>query len=622
MRRDVARFSRFACLAAFALALALALPRCASAAERSLESILASGEFLTVDELHAGMKGVGKTVFRGTEIEEFGVEIIGVMRNASADGDIILGKTSGGPLAQTGIIQGMSGSPVYVDGKLIGAIAFAWSFSKEPIAGITPIAEMLDVWARADLSPDGAGADGAMGAGAFDDGDAALAALEFPALADSPAFAPSRAGGLRDNRLTQILTPVSVAGFDPRALDEVVPWLEGLGFVAAPGGGVSESGEGYSAVPGAAVGVQLISGDASVTATGTITYRDGDRLIAFGHPFFQAGDVDFPMTGAFIHGVLPSALSSFKMASPLGPLGTLTQDRRVGVAGNIGPQPSTLPVSVTVRSDGDSRNYNFRVVRDKRLTPGLLRVTVMNSIISREAFLAEKTISTRAVFHLEGGRDLVLENLFAGFGSAGSVLEELAVPAELLMQNRFARIAIESVEMTVDLEPGRRAGRLDGVVLSKNPVRPGETITAQAYIKPYQGAIRIVPIAITIPTGTPDGELTLKVCDAGSTDASDAKRAPLLNEWRDLDTFIARIGERRRNDRLYAQLEEPSVGVSIAGREFPAIPRSMFSVIDSDRHAEDAGVVSSSVLFKTDAPVEMTITGCTTLTINVDSKLR
>ncbi len=601
----------------------LAAPRLAFAAERTLEALLASGEFLTVDELRTGMKGVGRTVFRGTEIEEFAVEIIGVMKNASADGDIILGKTSGGPLAQTGIIQGMSGSPVYIDGKMIGAIAFSWSFSKEPIAGITPIAEMLDVLARADHAPDATGdLDGSAGASAIDRGGDAFAALEFPAAADARANAHSLGARAGDNRLTQILTPVSVAGFDPRTLDEVVPWLARLGFVAAPGGGVSESGDGYSAVPGAAVGVQLISGDASVTAIGTITYRDGDRLIAFGHPFFQAGDVDFPMTGAFIHGVLPSALASFKMGSPLGPLGTLTQDRRTGVAGNIGPQPSTLPVSVTVRADGDSRDYNFRVVRDKRLTPGLLRMTVMNSIASRQAILAETTISTRAVFHLEDGRELVLENFFAGFGSAGDVLEELAVPAELLMQNRFARIAIESVEMSVDLEPGRRTGRLDAVVLSKNPVRPGETITAQAYLKPFQGATRVVPIAITIPTGTPDGALTLKVCDAGSTDASDVKRAPLLNEWRDLDTFIARISERRRNDRLYVQLEEPSVGVSIAGREFPAIPRSMFSVVDSDRHTEDAGVVSSSVLFKTEAPVDMAITGCTSLTITVDSKLR
>jgi hypothetical protein len=353
-----------------------------------------------------------------------------------------------------------------------------------------------------------------------------------------------------------------------------------------------------------------------------VTYRDGDRIIAFGHPFFQAGDVDFPMTGAYIHGVLPSALSSFKLGSPLDPLGTLTQDRRVGIAGNIGPQPKMMPVSVTVRTPEGEHKYSYGVVRDKRLTPELLRLTATNSVMSREAFAEEKTIATHTTFRLTDGRAVTLENLYSGFGAAASALDELAVPAELLIKNRFERVGLESVDMTVDLEAGRRTAHLEAVVVSKNPVRPGETITAFAHVKEFQGTRRVVPIEIKIPAGTPNGDLTLKVCDAGSLDASDLKRAPLMNEFRDLDTFLEALADRRRNDHVYAQLEAPDVGVSIDGREMPSIPRSVFSVIDSERHNEDAGVVSASVLTEAEAPVDVVVTGCNTLSITVDDSTR
>lgn len=578
-------------------------------------------DILEVDAIRPGMKGVGKTVFHGTEIDEFDVEVIGVLKRVMPGGDVILARASGGPLAETGIMGGMSGSPVYVDGKLIGAVAFTWSFAKQPIAGITPIAEMLEVMDRAGRAPEegteappGAGAGASLGAG----GSIVPAPLPEP----SPDLAAARAALPASGRLLPIRTPIAVSGFDPRVLDRLLPWLEGLGFTATVGGAAPPEPPPYEALPGAAIGVQLLSGDATVTAIGTVTHREGDRILAFGHPLFQAGDVSLPMTGATIVGLLPSALSSFKIGSPLDPLGTLTQDRRPAISGTIGAPPRLVPVTVTLRSPAGTRAFRYQAVHEKALLPGLVEMATVNSLVASEAAFAEETIASRVVVRFAGGRSVVLENLHTGFSSLGEIGEEVSLPPTLLLQNRFENVRIEGVDVEATVTPGRRSGHLEAITVSKNPVRPGETVTILATVKTYQGPPRVLPISLAIPAGAEDGELTLRVCDASSLDESDTKRAPQRFEWEDLDTFLESLAERRRNDRVYAQIEAPSVGIAIAGREFPSIPRSVFAVIDSDRHTENAGVVSASVLAKGEADAGVVVTGCKTLPIRVDHTAR
>jgi hypothetical protein len=584
-------------------------------------------DILTVDEIRPGMTGVGKTVFRGTEVEEFQVEVIGVLRKVSPNGDMILARASGGPLAETGIIEGMSGSPVYIEGRLVGAVAFSWPFSKEPIAGITPIREMLEVMDRADRAPDErADASGAPGApGGAPDALGALAPLAAP-------LDPRVAGiDVEDGaRLRPIRTPVVISGFDPRVSGRVTSWLEGLGFTATPGGSAApaapaaapagESPAPPEIAPGSAIGVQLLSGDASITAIGTVTHREGDRIIAFGHPFMLSGDVALPMTGAYIHGILPSALSSFKVGSPLDPLGTLTQDRRTAVSGNIGPTPAMIPVTVTIRAGDAPRTYRFAAVRSRLLTPALIQLAAVSSLVATEAVVSEETVETRVVAQLSGGRRLTLENRFVGDSSIESVADEAMESAALLLQNRFEAVALEGVEIEAVLTPGRRAGRLEAIRIPRNPVRPGETIAVEASVKTHQGPVLVVPIALEVPSGAPDGDLILRVCDAAGLEDAETKRAPERNDWEDLDTFLARLAARPRNDRLYAQLEAPNTGVTIAGREFPSIPRSVFAVIDSDRHTENAGVASASIVAKGEAQIGVVVSGCKTVPIHVDHK--
>lgn len=589
---------------------ALLAARTAHAAELDAA---ARAEILAVEEIRPGMIGIGRTVFHGTEIEEFQVEILGVLKKISPDGDIILGRASGGPLAQTGILEGMSGSPVYVDGKIIGAVAYSWAFAKDAITGITPIGEMLKVMERVDLPPE-------------ERADASETFGEDLEVGVAPGSSATDAGGLLPEgaRLRPIRTPIVLSGFDPRVAERIEPWLEGFGFTATPGGGgVQSAGAGaeearYEPVPGAAVGVQLLTGDAAITAIGTVTHRAGDRIIAFGHPLFMAGDVNLPMTGAYIHGLMPSSLSSFKLGSPLAPLGTLTQDRRTAISGNIGPAPALLPIAVSVRAGGATRAYHYDAVRNQTLTPGLVQYAAINSLVATESFMSEQTIDGRLTIRLSDGRSLALENRYTGPTGLDRLAEEVVVPTAALMQNRFEKVAVEGIEIDLSIAPGRSAGKLEAIRVAKNPVRPGETLTIEATVKPHQGPSRLLPISIAIPAGAADGELVLRVCDAPGMEEAETKRAPQRLEWENLDTFLASLAERRRNDRLYVQLESPDVGVTIAGREFPSMPRSVFAVIDSDRHTENAGVASASVLAETEADAGLVVSGCKTIPVRID----
>ena len=303
-------------------------------------------EYMPTHEIQAGMKGIGKTVFQGTQVDSFEVEILGVMRNVRPRGDIIIARLSGGPLEKTGIIAGMSGSPVYIHGKLIGALAFAWPFSKEPIAGITPISEMLQIvqWvSRLEGEED-------QEMGMVED-------LKFEISEDILSHNDLRYPH-STFEMTPIQTPLILSGFDERSLKDARQLFEPLGLLPVQGGiaGEENSPDADALVPGSAVGVQLISGDARAGALGTVTERKGKQILAFGHPFLWTGEVDFPMTKGYIHSILPSQVISFKMGSPGKVVGRLIQDRRAGIFGKIGEYSKMIPVDITIHRTDHSKS--------------------------------------------------------------------------------------------------------------------------------------------------------------------------------------------------------------------------------------------------------------------------
>src|SRR5688572_10865680 len=348
---------------------------------------------LPLDEVRPGMVGVGRTVFQGTELEDFKVHVLGVMRNViGPKRSLILARLEGGPLAKTGVIAGMSGSPVYVDGRLMGAVSYSLGqFSTEPIAGITPIAEMLDATMM------GGGASRSTRPVSLDMPFSPQQLLEVwsrdlnrvQPFVTEPSQALLVSGASADlTRVGAMLRPIAVpmtaTGFDASVIDSLSPSFTASGFVpmssssATQAARVSASND-RPLRPGDAVGVGLLTGDFELGATGTVTHIDGDRVYAFGHPLYNLGPTQFPMTKAEVQVVLPSLMASSKLASFGEVVGTVQQDRATAIAGRLGVIPSLIPVTITLHSDrAPSRTFKFGVVRDFTFTPLLTYLSVAN----------------------------------------------------------------------------------------------------------------------------------------------------------------------------------------------------------------------------------------------------
>jgi hypothetical protein len=377
--------------------------------------------FLPVDQIRPGMKGTGRTVFEGTTIDEFQVEVLGVLKNANPKQDLILARLSGGPLERTGVIQGMSGSPVYVDGRLIGAVAFAFPFAKDPIAGIQPIGQMLSILDQQPTSPTPKPV-------------SAISASESPAafiygmlqrIQQGRSFAdvlfPQMTNtSLNSASLLGIQTPMFISGVSGAAIQQFAPFFNAFGFSPVQSGG-SGSAQNVGAIPprrlepGSPVNAEMVRGDISVSANGTVTHVDGNKVYAFGHPFLSAGPMNLPMSTAYVIGVLPKLDASFKLAVPMDVIGAFQQDRSTGIYGNMGAKPDMIPVSLTVKSSMNTVNkYNYEVANDKFLTPLLMNFTLFSAITASERGNGEMTLDITGKVHL---KDLEPVNIASVFSS-------------------------------------------------------------------------------------------------------------------------------------------------------------------------------------------------------------
>jgi len=327
-----------------------------------------SGQSLfPLKDIRPGMHGVGRTVFSGNRIEDFQVEILGVLENTGPHESIILGKLSGGPLAETGVMQGMSGSPVYIDGKLVGAVALAYAFSKEAIAGIRPIEDMIrPVATRAAISAPRAPI--ALGPNQL------LKAFPQPSLA--------MGGGAQ---MIDIATPLSFGGFTRATMDAFAPQLRSLGLeprqaVSSAGKLPDTMGNPADVKPGSMISVQLLSGDYNVGADGTVTYIDGNRIYAFGHRFLDVGATSLPFARSEVLTLIPNTNTSFKLSAAREWMGTIGYDGNTAVAGEFGKRAATVPVSVNVTRDGKHiENYTMQMVNDPLLSPLLVQMAVFSA---------------------------------------------------------------------------------------------------------------------------------------------------------------------------------------------------------------------------------------------------
>ena len=551
-------------------------------------------KFMSVEELTPGMKGIGKTVFSGDKPEEFQVEILGVLEKVWPQRDLILAKLSGGPLEKTGVISGMSGSPIYVEGRLIGALAYSWAFSKEPIALLTPIEDML----RIEEEEGGGGV-------------------------------ITQIGEYKGKKLEILPTPLVFSGLDSRVVKEAEPIFTSFGLLPLQGGSRGEKTSPPKLEPGSALGVQLVRGDVDISAVGTVTHIEGKKIFAFGHPFLFSGEVDFPLTSAYVHSLLPSRYLSFKISSSTGkPLGRIRQDRRSGIFGEIGKVSKLLPLKVKINSPASSASgqkgkaleYNFEIVRHKLLTPIFLRLLVLNSLLVSESQTEDSTMKVKSEVYLKKHPPLVREDIFSGFTTPSLLASSFASPLEELAKNPFEKVEFEKIFLKIEVEKGLRTARIKRVRVDKEKVKPGEEVKVSIFLKPYGRETVIKERKILIPSSTPSGKVNLHIADARADAQWERKvYAPSKFTPKNLFQMLELLKEEKKNSDIILTVTIPQSGLVIEGKELLSPPSSLLSVLTNSK--KEKGIVSitkETILFKTVIPTEFVVSGEHLLTLNVE----
>lgn len=585
--------------------------------------------FFPLAEVRPGLKGVSRTVFKGSEPEEFGVEVLGVLPGFPAPRQTaIIARLSGANVERTGVFGGMSGSPVYIDGKLVGAIAFTFPFAKEPIAGITPIKQMIDIFERAERAP---AAKLAGGSGPRPVSFAQLAGTdwkqEFPKpLINSQTVMTAGAPQLTavmGQQLTPISTPIVFGGVSSEALQIFAPQLQSHGLLPVSGvGGAAgitplAKATARTLTPGTSVSVQLVRGDYSVAASGTVTFRDGQRIYAFGHPFLGLGAADVPMTEASVVSVIPNTANSFKLSVPGQLVGVISQDRSTGIFGELGQAPTMIPVSVRLRTSRDQvETYKYEVANDRFLTPLLLNMTLYSTITSTERVAGESTVTVDGRIILEGQPEIRLERRFSANSAAVSAAQSIAAPVSALLTSGFENVRLKGITLDITATDAKSEAALERVTVDKIEVKRNETIEAQAYIRTEAGRQFVERIPVRIPSDVPPGQLLLFVGDGNSLQQNLSAAQSMVPS--NLSELVETINKIKKSDRLYVKLFRITPGAVIGHDELPNLPPSVVATLTSDRSAGGYIPTPLSPIYERELPpAEYVIQGQQLIAINV-----
>ncbi|MCL4402169.1 MAG: hypothetical protein M1436_05850, partial [Acidobacteria bacterium] len=488
------------------------------------------------------MRGTGKTVFAGNRIEDFQVEILGVMDNIGPKQSLILARLSGGPLGRTGVLQGMSGSPVYIGGKLAGAVAMAFPFATEPIAGIRPIEEMLKV-ASAPADP------------------VRRARISLAEKDLTQAFARPEDALAGGSRMVDVATPVSFGGFTRAAIEHFAPQLRALGLEPRQGitaGGRTDLRMGLPSAlkPGSMISVELMSGDMSVGADGTVTYIDGDRIFAFGHRFLSVGSTALPFSRAEVITLLPTLNSSFKISTSRELMGTISQDRSTAVYGQIGHRVPMVPVSIVVSRGGkQSDSYSMQMVGDRYMAPLLIQMAVFSAIDATERTVGASSFRVKGVIDLRGSpAPLLVNNMYAADnGSAVLASLSTAVPLAYVLQSGFDALALRRVALEIESFDDKKQMQIDQVYAGRPDVHPGEKVELTIVLSGENGKEMTRRAAYTVPVGAPAGPLYFTVADAATTNLTDFRQM-IGNQPKSVEQVLSLVNGLRANTRAYVRV--------------------------------------------------------------------
>ncbi|HEY3269456.1 MAG TPA: hypothetical protein VGM37_21290 [Armatimonadota bacterium] len=570
---------------------------------------LSPKEYIPVSEVRPGMTGYGLTVFKGTKIERFGVKVLAVMPQYNSGEPVVLVMMSGGPitLRHANIIAGMSGSPVYIKGRLLGAVALGDSNPREPMGMVVPIENMVD-------------------------------ALD-PRLPTKPSFAaapPASSDKWASLMPSASSLPLFASGFGARGLSQLNTALAPMGLHAMAGPAGGGKGvvppyfpKGVKLEPGSAIAVSLMQGDVDLTAIGTVTYRKGDGILAFGHPFLQYGAAEYPASTAYIHDVFSSSVRSYKMGTLIETVGAITQDRPFSVGGFVHRMPHMTPMTVHVSDSTSGRRHDFhvRMVNHPMLLPTLIPMAAAELIDRVRPYPGDSMGTVKVTVESEGYAPITRTNRFFDPSyMSGSGLSDLLSTLSILSRNPFEPVRIKGVEMWVDINSGHSTASVERAWIEKDKVEPGDTITVQAVVKPYKQPAEVRALQVKVPENAPIGPAQVVVFGGATgfgmltTGSAPAGAGPTsATSVSTVKQLIARYLEREKNDELGVRVLLPGSAVTVDGQRFSGLPDPLADVMKSTK-ASSTRLERDELRAKVSTP--WVIAGTQMLTVNIERKAR
>jgi hypothetical protein len=585
-----------------------------------------NGSFLPLSSIREGMRGTARTVFRGSEPEEFNVEILGVVPGGiGPKQDLIVGRLSGGPADRTGVFAGMSGSPVYIDGKLVGAISYSFPFSKEPICGITPIEQMVSIFEKRPAVRTASTTPRKYSFGELVSSDV-QSGLPNSLAADSglvSGMSPnSMLMAVAGQTFRPIATPVTFRGFSQATLDRFSPQLlqAGLLPISSAGGSLGitplKKAEPNTLLGGRSVSMHLARGDYGLAAAGTVTLRDGEKVYAFGHPFLGLGTSNLAMSESHVVTVVPSVNNSFKLAVADSLVGSMTQDRATGVFGKLGDTPKMIPVRLSLTtSRGQSQVLNYEIARDEVLTPILLNITVYNTLVAQERSIGDSTVTINGSINLKGQTPIKLQRRFTGSQALQLTGGAVAMPMMALLRGQFQDLNFDGISLDLNIDDGSDTATLERLGIDRAQVRAGDTVELQAFARTSSGSVFVEKIPLKIDADTAPGTYSVTVGDGAAIQKNEAVQQFVP---KDLAELVNTINKVRLPDRLYAKMFRTTSGVVVGTSEMPNLPPSVLATMNNDRITGGLKPsVQSIVKVSEIPPAKFVITGEQTLTFEI-----
>lgn len=555
----------------------------------------------SLKDVKPGLKGKGKTVFQGRKVEEFDVEILGILKNPIPGKDLIIARLKGDTIQKTNVIQGMSGSPVYVDGKFLGTVSYAFPWSTEPVAGITPAEDIFSI--PKTTSPPSS-------AHSLIPFKKSLTVSEIEKLASLLNASSSIKGIFHETPvLTNFLNSSSL-------IKSLFSWMGLSSFVFLP----VEQGEKSRGrfLEGDPIAVQLVRGDWDLSAVGTISYVDGDSFYAFGHPLFNLGPVDFPVAKAEVITVVPNQQASFKLATVGESVGRLIQDRYSGIYGKIGESPSLVPLKIEIAKEkSGKRELKFQIVNQRFLSPILFLLSIYNSLLSEflgneleePGFHGDVTISLDGEVIISEGRNVKIEDYFSG---ESALLDASLLPTAIiyyLLNNEFENVKIQDIKLRISLLESVDSVSIERVWVERNEVEANKNVNIKVFLKTWRGKERIEEVSLPIPKLRPGKEIEVVIADAESMYNLEVKayRGGVMPA--SMEQLIRALNNLRKNNRIYFKLRIPNEASFLKGEEISSIPLFFKSVIGSSRASSSPVPVLRSTLKEYQYPLDKVVKG-------------